>query len=128
MPPRSHGARSMRRCSATAKTRCWTCSTSDGLLSTPQRNVTTTATQALLMINSEHTLKRAGAWAGKLKAAKFADDKQLVEVAYRTAFGRLPSDSESNAAVHFLTSGKRDQTIVDFCHALLNANEFLYVD
>lgn len=100
----------------------------DGLLSTPQRNVTTTATQALLMINSDLTLKRATAWADRLQKESFDGDGQLVESAYRSAFGRSPTDSEANAAVHFLNTGERNQTLVDFCHALLNANEFLYVD
>jgi hypothetical protein len=52
----------------------------------------------------------------------------LVAAAYRIAFARLPSDSETNAAVHFLQSERRDETLLDFCHALLNANEFLYID
>jgi mono/diheme cytochrome c family protein len=100
----------------------------DGLLSTPQRNVTTTAPQALLMINSDITLKRADAFAATLVAAHPSDDQALVRLAYRSALGRAPTDSEANAAVHFLHSGKRPQALVDFAHALLNANEFLYVD
>ncbi|HTN75301.1 MAG TPA: PSD1 and planctomycete cytochrome C domain-containing protein [Pirellulaceae bacterium] len=100
----------------------------DGLLTTPQRNVTTTATQALLMINSDLTLKRANAWAGQLKRQKFSDDRELVTAAYRAAFGRQATDSEANAAIDFLNSGERQKTLVDFCHALLNANEFLYID
>lgn len=100
----------------------------DGLLSTPERNVTTTAPQALLMINSDLTLSRAKSFASKLTAQKFADDAELVATAYRAAFGRLPSDSESNAALYYLQQGKRSDTLVDFCHALLNANEFLYID
>jgi hypothetical protein len=100
----------------------------DGLLSTPQRNVTTTATQALLMINSDLTLARAKAWSKRLENEAFADDEALVTAAYRTAFARTPSDSQRNDAVHFLSRGERQERLVDFCHALLNANEFLYVD
>src|SRR5690606_29517072 len=100
----------------------------DGVLSTPERSVTTTATQALLMINSDMTLQRAKKWAGRLKQQKHADDASLVRMAYRMAMGRSPNDSETNAAVHFLSSGPRDERLVDFCHALLNSNEFLYVD
>jgi mono/diheme cytochrome c family protein len=100
----------------------------DGMLSTPQRNVTTTATQSLLMINSDLTLARAKNFAARLSAANYESDPQLVAAAYRIAFARLPSDSETNAAVHFLQSERRDETLLDFCHALLNANEFLYID
>lgn len=100
----------------------------DGLLTAPRRNVTTTAPQALLMINSELTLQRARSLAGALKQKKLPDDAALVREAYRITFGRLPTDSESNSAIDFLASGKRDDKLTDFAHALLNANEFLYVD
>jgi hypothetical protein len=100
----------------------------DGLLSTPQRNVTITAPQSLLMINSELTLARAKSLARRLSAGRYESDSELVAAAYRAAFARPPSDSESNAAVHFLQSGKREQTLLDLSHALLNANEFLFID
>jgi hypothetical protein len=100
----------------------------DGLLSTPQRNVTTTAPQALLMINSDLTLARAKSLARRLKEHVSGDDPELVRHAYRLAYGRLPTDSEANAALDFLSSGDRNETILDFSHALLNGNEFLYVD
>jgi hypothetical protein len=46
------------------------------------------------------------------------------------AIGRPPREEEQSAAVRFLqtnpaTSG---DALVDFCHVLLNSNEFLYVD
>jgi hypothetical protein len=100
----------------------------DGLLSMPQRNVTTTATQSLLMINSDLTLHPAAVWAGRLQAEIFTDDTELVRRAYRTAFARFPTDSQANAAVNFLHSGDRQQQLIDLCHSLLNANEFIYVD
>lgn len=100
----------------------------DGLSTTPQRNVTTTAPQALLMINSELTLTHARALVAKLNAMKPADDAALVREAYLATFGRVPTSSESNAAIHYLNSGPRAETLVDFTHALLNANEFVYVD
>jgi hypothetical protein len=100
----------------------------DGLLSTPQRNVTITAPQALLMINGDTTLARAKSLTRRLKEHVSGNDAELVRYAYRLAFGRPPSDSESNAAIDFLTSGDRSERLVDFAHALLNGNEFLYLD
>jgi hypothetical protein len=100
----------------------------DGLLSTPQRNVTTTPTQALLMINSTMTMKHAANWSERLTAQKLPSDAALIDAAYRTAFARAPSDTERNDALDYLTSGPRDERLLDFLHALLNANEFLYID
>jgi hypothetical protein len=99
----------------------------DGLQTTPQRNVTTTATQALLMMNSDLTLQRAAAWANRLRAESAADDRESIRRAYRAAYARWPTDDELAAALEFVRGGDQAQW-VDFCHALLNANEFVYVD
>jgi len=135
----------------------------DGSLTTPKRDSTVTALQALLMINGSWTLDRSKAFAARLQA-EADDDGERVERAYRLAFGRRPSDPERADALAFLHQGKprptpnspRDEVAedggaagacdtppadsssaqpqanpeawVDFCHALLNASEFLYVD
>ena len=72
--------------------------------SVPNRNMTVTATQALLMINGEWTLKRSAAFASRLKreAGGSADNAKLVGEAYRLAYGRPPSDAERTAAAAFL--------------------------
>ncbi len=72
-----------------------------------------------------------------------ADGKDLpkgVDAAWRLTFGRPPTTEEAAGAREFLrqqvgvASGKtvtpegRKKAWTDFCHALLNANEFLYVD
>jgi hypothetical protein len=54
-----------------------------------------------------------------------------VRHAYRLAFGRDPTNDELTRAVEFLSSTDGEEppgTLVDLCHVLLNANEFLYVD
>ena len=117
----------------------------DNFNSTSERNVTTTPTQSLLMINGPWTLSRARALASRLQRGEAADEKQTVTQAYRLVYGRKPNSSEVAAATAFL----RDQTkratpklanvpqpaadprtaaLIDFCHVLLNSSEFLYVD
>ena len=74
----------------------------DGFNSTAQRNVTTTPTQSLLLLNSPVALKRAHAFAARLRRDSSADDARRVTDAYRLAFGRAPSDAERGAALAFL--------------------------
>ena len=62
-----------------------------------------------------------------------------IDWAYRLALGRPATPEEKAQAARFMTeqmrriSGKsegetRRAALVDFCHVLLNTNEFLYVD
>lgn len=70
--------------------------------SVPSRNATTTATQALLMINGRWPLERAQAFARRLRASGAATNADLVREAYRIAFGRAPSPEELRRGVGFL--------------------------
>jgi hypothetical protein len=114
----------------------------EGFASTNQRNVTTTPTQALLMINGDFTLARAKAFAKRLERERLTDE-QLVSRAFQLVFARPPEPAEQAGAVEFLeqqsqrdlqnvstTAGgdARAAALIDFCHVLLNSNEFLYVD
>ncbi len=108
----------------------------DGNTTTALRNVTTTPTQSLLMINGKWPLDRARAFANRL-SREFSGDEIRVRRAFALAYGRTPADDEVASAVAFLEHQRElarsekdpDQTaLIDFCHALLNANEFLYVD
>lgn len=109
----------------------------EGVSSVGQRNVTTTPTQALLMINSPFMLQQAQALAARLQKENSDDD--VIRAAFRLTFGRSPSQNETQSAVTFLNqqaqrinprtpSDGRQGALVDFCHVLLNANEFLYID
>jgi hypothetical protein len=102
-----------------------------------RRTRTTTAPQALLLLNSDFTLERAQHWSRLLRANSGGDDPMLVQKAYCEAWGRQASEEEIAAGVYFLQrqrevlasrGGKPEEATVDFCHAMLGANEFLYVD
>ena len=98
-----------------------------------RRAVTTTAPQALLLLNGDFTLERARKMGDDLKVLFPSNDAGLAARAYRLAWGRPADDDEVRLAVKFLAAQtaalhSRDAAVADFCHALLNANEFLYVD
>jgi hypothetical protein len=96
------------------------------LVSQGGRPTTTIAPQALLFMNSP-LVRRAAAGLAK---------QGTVEKIYRRALGRSPSPKELSAAAEFVLrqsesygrDGKPDASMVDFAHALLCLNEFVYVD
>jgi hypothetical protein len=94
------------------------------------RNMTTTPTQALLMINGQWPLKRAEAMAKRVeRESASADWGATIDAAYRVAYDRLPKPDERKDALSFFTQSQdAKQALVDLCHVLLNSNEFLYAD
>jgi hypothetical protein len=109
----------------------------DTFASTAQRNVTTTPTQALLMLNSPFMQQQAQAFAARLLKDAPADDTARIDVAFRIAYGRPATSSQKDAARAFLaeqakriqpTADVRQAALAELCLVLLNANEFLYVD
>ena len=75
----------------------------DGLSSSPKRNVTTTATQSLLMINGDWAMKRATAMAKRLEK-EHTNPARRVEAAYELAFGRPVTEAERDAALAFISA------------------------
>ncbi|MGI8980905.1 MAG: PSD1 and planctomycete cytochrome C domain-containing protein [Pirellulaceae bacterium] len=101
----------------------------DGSSSIPERNVTTTPTQSLLMINGPWMLARARALAARIERENGSETKeQRIAAVYESLFGRAPSAEESSTAAAFLGDGSSQERLIDLCHVLLNSNEFLYVD
>ena len=76
----------------------------DGNATTPRRNTTTTASQALLLINGDWTLARAKALTARLEHLEpnSTDDHDRIILAYRLAFGRQPEPDELKDACAFL--------------------------
>jgi hypothetical protein len=106
------------------------------------RSKTTTAPQALLLLNGEFSMDRAGHWADRLVKQHPDDERARIVHAYSSAWSRPPTLEEIEAGLRFLDTQSaiirergdtsadsvRTAALVDFCHAVLNANEFLYVD
>jgi hypothetical protein len=109
----------------------------EGFHSTAQRNVTTTPTQALLLINSPFMMQQSRAFAERLSKER-TNDGERIELAFRLAFGRSATAAERKNCQAFLDKqaeraggkgdGARAAALADLCHVLLNANEFLYAD
>lgn len=125
----------------------------DSFTSCARRDVTTTAPQALLLLNGAWTVERATAFAERVARAQDTAESR-VQFAYELAFGRSATVEEVDAAVSFFQEQSRlvaqalddevatdgestgetieeraqSAALVDFCHMLLNSNEFLYVD
>ncbi len=120
--------------------------------SCPRRNVTTIAPQALTMLNGKQTLEWAEAFAGRVLETAGADPDAQIKTAYRLAYSRPPDKSEEGIALDFFKrqreiiaerDGAGDKlaeppslpekadrvqaaALVDFCHMLMNSNEFVY--
>jgi hypothetical protein len=106
-----------------------------------RRLSTTTAPQALILLNGELALTRARRWALALRAEHGEDPEKTAASAYRAAWGRPAGADEVRLGLAFVErqaglyraegagdEKARSQALVDFCHALLNTNEFVYVD
>ena len=106
----------------------------DGMASCARRNVTVTPTQSLLLLNGKEVLDRAGAFADRVMPADGKDAPAGIDKAFRLAFGRPPTTQEADEALQFLLQqvgtkrpvpmADRKAAWADFCHMLLNANEF----
>lgn len=91
---------------------------------TPARSSTNTPLQSLSLLNDPFVIQQADRFAARLTAAHPNDVRGQVTAGYRLAFGHGPSPTEIERSVEFI----KDRQLFQFCRALFNANEFLYVD
>jgi Protein of unknown function (DUF1553)/Protein of unknown function (DUF1549) len=95
----------------------------DSNQSCPKRERSTTAPQALALLNAPDVLAAAKTLAARLeKDAKTAAER--IERAYRVTLGRRPSTTEMTLARDFLAQSP----LSELCRALFNINEFVYLD
>ncbi|PYQ99030.1 MAG: hypothetical protein DMF97_11630, partial [Acidobacteria bacterium] len=120
----------------------------------PRRDVTTSPIQALTMLNSAPALEWAEGLAARVLEGSGDNREAQIAVAYRLAYSRPPTPEESKLAFDFLqrhraivaararSGGKLAgmaslpagvdavdaATLVDFCHMLINSNEFVYMN
>ncbi|MDY3555391.1 DUF1553 domain-containing protein [Gemmata sp. JC717] len=90
----------------------------------PKRNVSTTPLQALNLLNSGFVLQQADFFADRVRKDAGADVGAQVNRVFALAFQRPPSAKESSAAVTLV----REHGLAALCRAVLNANEFVFVD
>ena len=104
----------------------------DTNVSCPRRNQSTIAPQALMLLNSDASLQAAETLASQIRESVGNNPSEQVKAAWRRVLCRQPSADEIATVSQFLASespATSDSTpLVDLCLALLNTNEFLYVD
>ena len=100
-----------------------------------KRNVTNVPAQSLALMNDPLFHQQARVWAERLlREQPNADDARRVQWLFESAYGRLPTEKETSACqeslgeLRQLHDGKPVlEAWADLCHALLNANDFIYV-
>jgi mono/diheme cytochrome c family protein len=114
------------------------------------RNVSTATPQSLTMLNDNFVAEHAEHFARRLQSEYPGDATLQVKRAWRLAFGTRPSDGDVSRALIYLAeqgeqirakisgaaSNKKSTASSDpqllafasYCHALLSANRFMYVD
>ena len=119
-----------------------------------RRQVTITPLQSLLLMNEATMLQTARTFAERVLRETENDPKAQIERAYQLAFQRSPDVDEHYRALRFLTkqaeiaeqrlqanekifvpqtlpqgvNKAQGAALIDFCHVLMNTNEFVYVE
>jgi hypothetical protein len=96
----------------------------DGTQTIPRRNTSTTALQALNLLNSSFMLEQSKQFGERLKKEAGETVEEQVKKGFLLAFSRPPSSNELTASV----AVAKQYGLPTFCRALLNANELLFVD
>jgi hypothetical protein len=94
--------------------------------SCPARPVTTIAPQALSLLNSPVATDAARSLAERVRREAGPDTLRAAQRAYVIALGRGPGPEERAFARDFLAQA--GSSLDAFCLALLNLNEFVYID
>ncbi len=113
----------------------------DATVGNGDRTTTTVSTQALFLMNSDLVAQATESLAGELLARKDLNDQARVGLLYLKAYGRPPTALESARASRAIADfdlalqprqpdpGKRRlQAWTLLCHAIVAANEFVYVN
>jgi hypothetical protein len=96
----------------------------DDMTSCPVRPASTHSLQALSLLNSDFMQEQSQAFASRLEGRCGRDRGCAVKLAYELTLARTPRKQEMEMARSFF---HQDKVLADFCLALLNRNEFVYV-
>lgn len=105
-----------------------------------RRSVSNVPAQALILMNDPFVVEQSAAWARRLLATETRSPRERIQQLYETAFTRLPSETESAAALAFLDrqgaelglspeqAAADERVWADLCHVLINVKEFIFVN
>jgi hypothetical protein len=94
--------------------------------STPcaRREVSTVAPQALTLLNSPLAVEAAQAFAKRVEDEAGKEPASQIQLAFELALQRAADDRELEACKQLLSK----RSLAELCRALVNLNEFVYVD
>lgn len=100
----------------------------DAGLPKPKRSQSTTAIQALNLFNSPFVMDQAAVFARRIQSSLKANDRSkdsaaAVQVAFRMAFGRLPTRVELQTTLPVV----EQHGLPTLCRVIFNTNEFLFI-
>ncbi len=90
---------------------------------TPRRATTTTALQALSLMNSAFVVRQSKAFAARVSSDAGSDPQARIDRAFQIALGRPPSSEERAWSQSLLA----EHGLQALCWGLFNATEFVYV-
>ncbi len=103
-----------------------------------ERISTTVPTQSLALMNSPFVRQQAEQLAQRIHPSPETPLATSVDLAYRIAFARVPSEPERTQMLSFIETQRTlaggdptantNKALAEFCHVLLCLNEFVYVD
>jgi len=109
----------------------------DGIKSCSRRDVSTVALQPLYLLNSPFVVSRAKKLAELIQADAGQERSTQVEAVFLRTLGREPTEIEKRQAVSLFSDPSNqvdiseetseDMQLIQFCHAMLNLNEFVYL-
>jgi len=89
-----------------------------------RRNESTVAPQALSLLNSPLAVEAARSFSRRVQAEAGDNPSRQVERAFQLALQRRPAKPELDACLRMA----QQHSLTEVCRALLNLNEFIYVD
>ena len=102
-------------------------------LSCERRDVTTVATQALVLFNNETFLIQSKHLAERVRREAGPEPANQVRLLYRIGYSREPGEKELRQALDFLKdrgakSKGNPEPLAELAHVILNSNEFVYIN
>lgn len=95
----------------------------DGTAPAPRRNISTTALQALNLLNDPFVVELTDRFARRVRREAEDNTPARIDRAFQLAFGRSPGEAEKQAAQRLI----ENHGLEALCRALFNANEVLFV-